>query len=208
MATLKAKLQKKKRKAVRKQIATYEGRVLTPKNVIKDPARIMRDPKTGAMIAASNDDIGTRERRAHDLVEIEGTGQPHARVVTATQLDTLLARKNLAFEKDGDHQRLWLAGDQLRKDFYLAGMQPRVISTLSDAPGGEGEVTDRMIAARRRYQKALAQIGPILSPILVHVICDDQPINGWGKKRGRDQKTISMTLFKAALETLALYYGY
>lgn len=206
MSKLKAKLPRKQRRAIRKQIAGY---AIRGADLVKDPALLLRDPKTGVMIAASNDDVGTGERRAHDVIEREGTGQPHARVVTASQLDTMLSRKNLAFDKDDDHQRLWHAGDQLRRDWYKAGKQPRIISVLSDAPKGKGEITDEMIDAGRRCDAALAAVGPILSPVLVHVICDDRPIaDAMRNKRSGHEKMVAMTLFKAALATLAIYYRY
>jgi len=195
-----------RRKSIREQINGYAKK---PSQFKTDPSHLLRDRKTGLVIAPSNDDFGTKERRAHDRVELEGDKtKPHARVTTATLLDTMRNRKNLAFEKDGDHERLWNAGDRLRADFYLAGMEPRVISTLNDLPGGKGEMSDRAIAARQRMASALAAVGPLLAPILQHVVCDDKPISEWSRKRGRQAEIVSMTLFKAAIETLAHHYGY
>jgi len=192
-------------RSVKEQIKTYAK---SPKSMRKDPAHLMRD-KGGVIVAASNDDYGPRERHRHDVVEKEGEqAQAHARIVTATQLDTMRSRKNLGLEKDDDQQRLWNAGDRLRSDFYLAGMQPRVISTLTPLPGGKGEMSDRMIGARARFNQAVAAVGPVLAPILTHVVCDDQPVNTWMRKSGRHSETIAMTLFKAAIATLAHHYGY
>ncbi|TXH34050.1 MAG: hypothetical protein E6Q98_19955 [Rhodospirillaceae bacterium] len=204
-ANLKA-IEKQARKKIRKDIRSY---AIKPGDVVTDPAVILRD-REGVAVAVSNDDFGTTERRQHDTVKIVNEGKPeiHARVTTVTPLDTMLNRKQLAWEKDGDHQRLWMAGDHLRRDFYLAGMQPRIISTLSPLPSGKGEISDRAIGARRRYQQAIDAVGPILSPVLIHVVCDDLPVNTWSKRGGRRDEIISMTLFKAALETLAHYYGY
>lgn len=210
MAKLKAKRKKldpTREKQIRAQIDGYAKR---PKDFRTDPTRLMRDPKTGLILAPSNDDYGTPERRGHDTVEIEGEkAQAHARVVTATVLDTMLHRKELDFDKkEGDHHRLWLAGDRLRRDFHMAGMEPRVISTLTQLPAGKGELSDNAIDARRRIKLAGQAVGPVLEPILVHVVCHDQPATRWGKRRGWRADLEAMTLFRAALQALAFHYGY
>ena len=203
---LQAVLSGKRLQEVKEQIKTYAK---SPKGMRKDPAHLMRD-RAGVIVAASNDDYGPKERHRHDVVEKEGeAAQAHVRIVTATVLDTMKSRKNLGFDKDEDQQRLWNAGDRLRSDFYLAGMQPRVISTLTPLPGGgKGEMSNRMVDARNRFNAALNAVGPVLSPILLHVVCHDQPVNSFLKRKGSQSETVASTLFKAALATLTHHYGY
>ncbi|MDY0882293.1 DUF6456 domain-containing protein [Dongia soli] len=204
-ANLKA-IEKSARKKIRKDIRSY---AIKPSDVVTDPAVILRD-RAGVAIAVSNDDFGTTERRQHGEVKIEKeNSDTHARVMTATVLDTMLNRRELDFDKEsGDHQRLWLAGDQLRRDFHIAGMQPRVVSTLMQLPAGKGEMSDMAIDARRRIMLAGRAVGPVLEPILVHVICHDLPAKHYGRGRGLRAEIANITMFRAAIATLAYHYGY
>jgi hypothetical protein len=72
------------------------------------------------------------------------------------------------------------AGERLRRDYTIARMMPRVTSSWESpaaggarraAPGDGIAVRDAALAARTRVQKALGEVGPELSGILVDVCC-------------------------------------
>ena len=70
------------------------------------------------------------------------------------------------------------AGDRLRSDFERAGLAPRLTRGLDDAPSRTRRGPDRADAmtaaqldARRRYEAAVAAMGPGLSDVAVRVCC-------------------------------------
>jgi hypothetical protein len=72
----------------------------------------------------------------------------------------------------------YLAGERLRSDFERAHFQGRVttrwdLSATSGRSGGNAvaELSDGAIAARERYHRAIAAVGPELAGILVPVCC-------------------------------------
>ncbi len=71
-----------------------------------------------------------------------------------------------------------MAGERLRSDFERAHFQGRVttrwdLSATSGRSGGNAvaELSDGAIAARERYHRAIAAVGPELAGILVPVCC-------------------------------------
>jgi hypothetical protein len=102
------------------------------------------------------------------------------------------------------------AGEKLRRDFTLAQLTPRMGVDLSRvvSPGaGTGDnITDIALAARQRFNKALAAAGPGLSDLLFDVCCHLMPLEGaeaargWAKRSGR-------VVLRIALARLAAHYG-
>jgi len=102
------------------------------------------------------------------------------------------------------------AGEKLRRDFTLGQLTPRMGVDLT-APvmtgGGGGEqIGDIALAARQRFNRALASVGPGLSDLLFDVCChltaleSAEARRGWSKRSGR-------VVLKLALDRLAAHYG-
>lgn len=112
-----------------------------------------------------------------------------------------------------EHQ--YEAGDRLRRDFTLARMDPRVTTdwTLALAPGGArragadfADASDRVLAARERFAKALTAVGPGLGDVLLAVCCHLEGLEdaerglGWPRRAGK-------VVLQIALDRLAAHYG-
>lgn len=70
----------------------------------------------------------------------------------------------------------FLAGEKLRGDYELSRLERRVTVDWGGLGMGQGggmaaELTDSMLDARRRVQKALDAVGPELASILIQVCC-------------------------------------
>lgn len=102
------------------------------------------------------------------------------------------------------------AGEKLRRDFTLGQLTPRMGVDLTRAVtgggGGQDNLSDIALAARQRFNKALAAAGPGLSDLLFDVCCHLAPLEsaedkrGWAKRSGR-------VVLKIALDRLAAHYG-
>ena len=127
-----------------------------------------------------------------------------------------LARRR---DKDGKpliSQEEFNAGERLRADFWFAQMTPKVTmswnATFSSrkerrsAPGIGMEMSDRIVGARERVQRALQAVGPELSGILIDVCChlkgleDTERAIGWPQRSGK-------VVLQLALTRLARHYG-
>lgn len=103
------------------------------------------------------------------------------------------------------------AGERLRRDYELAMMAPCVTMRWDGARvdgGGDGALnpTEAQIAAKRRFDAAVAAVGPGLSDILWRVVCAHEALPvaekglGWPARAGR----LVLTL---ALDRVAAHYG-
>jgi uncharacterized protein DUF6456 len=106
------------------------------------------------------------------------------------------------------------AGDRLRRDYTLAQLAPRLGVDLS-APvvmGRRGAeraqlLSDTVIAAKQRFNRAMAELGPGLSDLLFDVCCqltgleDSERAFGWPTRTGK-------VVLGLALDRLALHYGF
>ncbi len=109
--------------------------------------------------------------------------------------------------------RQFLAGEQLRDDWERAQLAPSVTMRWTAAPSagrsGTGDaiadLTHGQLAARRRFDEAVAAAGPGLSDILWRIVCagegmrDAEQALGWPARAGR----LVLTL---ALDRLADHY--
>ena len=108
------------------------------------------------------------------------------------------------------------AGERLRADFWRAQMTPRVTQDWSMAasnkrsrrasPGAGVDISDAVIAARQRVQRALEAVGPELAGVLIDVCChlngleDAEKAAGWPQRSGK-------VVLQLALTRLARHYG-
>jgi hypothetical protein len=105
--------------------------------------------------------------------------------------------------------RQFEAGDRLRGDYETAAMGPRVtMRWTARVDGGGGDAVDptlAQIAAKRRFDAALAAAGPGLADIVWRVVCAGEGVPlaektlGWPARAGRLVLTF-------ALDRLADHY--
>ena len=111
-------------------------------------------------------------------------------------------------------QRQYDAGERLRTDWERAQLAPRVTMSWDAAPvsrGGRGcssvepDLSGAQIDAKRRFEAALAAVGPGLADILWRIVCagegmrDAETALGWPARAGK----VVLTL---ALDRVAAYY--
>ena len=107
--------------------------------------------------------------------------------------------------------RQFEAGERLRGDYEMAAMGPRVTMRWSarvdgGGSGGEPDPSGAQIAAKRRFDEAMASAGRGLGDVLWRVICANEGLPaaekalGWPARAGR----VVLTL---ALDRLAGHYG-
>lgn len=125
----------------------------------------------------------------------------------------------IAHRKDADGSP-WLgsehlaAGDRLRSDFTLSGLSPRmgIAWDLGIAQGAKGfqpnqlELTETIIAARQRLQRAMRAVGPSCADLLLDVCCFLKGLEQIELERGWPQRSAKLAL-RFALEALARHYG-
>lgn len=110
--------------------------------------------------------------------------------------------------------RQFEAGERLREDYEMAALGPRVTMRWDAAPAARGggmphgrlDPTTAQIAAKRRFDAAVAAAGPGLADIVWRVICAGETVPvaekalGWPARAGR----LVLTL---ALDRVASHYG-
>jgi hypothetical protein len=110
--------------------------------------------------------------------------------------------------------RQYQAGEQLRADWERAQLAPSVTmrwdaARTGRAPGSaEGRLTpgEAQVAAKRRFDAAVAQVGPGLSDVLWRIVCAGEGMReaeqalGWPARAGK-------LVLGLALDRLADHYG-
>ncbi len=106
--------------------------------------------------------------------------------------------------------RQFEAGERLRGDYEMAALGPRVTMRWEarvDGGGGDGlDPATAQIAAKRRFDAAVEEVGPGLNDVLWRVVCACEGLPatekalGWPVRAGR----VVLTL---ALDRLARHYG-
>ena len=106
--------------------------------------------------------------------------------------------------------RQFEAGERLRSDYETASLAPRV--TMRWVPRVDGGIADELdpttaqIAAKRRFDAAIAAAGPGLADILWRIVCACEGMTaaekalGWPARAGR-------LVLGFALDRLADHYG-
>jgi len=125
-----------------------------------------------------------------------------------------MAESPLGWLKSRGHvsDRQFDAGEQLRGDWERAQLAPSVTMRWDAAPGGRTsneaalDPTEAQVAARRRFDKAVAAVGPGLTDILWRVVCAGEGMReaeqalGWPARAGK-------LVLCLALDRLADHYG-
>jgi len=103
------------------------------------------------------------------------------------------------------------AGERLRADFTLAGLDPRITtdwSRLGAGSGGSGglSASEAMLAARQRFDAALTAVGPEFAGPLTDLCCFLKGIEQLERERGWPARAGKLVL-RLALSALARHYG-
>lgn len=110
--------------------------------------------------------------------------------------------------------RQYEAGARLRGDFETASLGPRVTMRWDPAPRGSGQraapepmdSTLAQIAAKRRFDAAIAAVGGGLSDILWRVVCAGEGLGAAEKGLGWPSRAGKLVLC-LALDRVADHYG-
>ena len=185
--------------------------------VRRDGARVARTPAGTAMLRRLLSDPDAthaeqhRERRA-GTIERDGARE----AVTFNAVESPLGRLAALRERDGSaflHPEAAEAGRRLLSDFERAQLRPSVTmrwemgaSTGSAARGADrSDPTDSAMAARRRYERAVAALGPRLGPALVDAVCHEMGLADVERRHDWPARSGKM-LLREALERLAAHY--
>jgi hypothetical protein len=151
------------------------------------------------------------ERALPDPVDQPGQRARPRRSVTVNLLESPLG---WLWSRGLISQRQFDAGERLRGDWTIAGLGPRVTMRWDAALGtgrrhgleGALDPTLAGIAAKRRFEGAVAAAGKGLDDILWRVVCSGEGLEtaegalGWPKRSGK----LVLTL---ALDRVADFYG-
>lgn len=150
-----------------------------------------------------------RSMAKRELVEAAGGGS--MRVVTVN-----LAESPLSWlaSRGRINRRQFDAGEQLRRDWTMAQLGPRVtmrwdVSPSGGARQGGGEMLDPTLAqieAKRRFDCAAAAVGRGLNDVLWRVVCAGEGLEVAEKKMGWPVRAGKVVL-GLALDRLADHYG-
>jgi len=155
------------------------------------------------------------QHRDTEIVRIrlpDGTAGPAAINLNESPLAQLARRKasnGAAFLSEVELR----AGERLRVDYTRASIMPRlsanwvasVSSGKRSASQGGVELTDAILAARQRVERALNAVGPELSGILIDVCCFLKGMGTVETERRWPARSAKIVL-KAALSALGRHY--
>jgi len=138
--------------------------------------------------------------------------------VTVNEDESPLARLRRTNGRDGAPligAAEYAAGERLRADFTRGQMMPRVTANWSasvslrrrgDGGGGMIEMTDAIVAARQRVDRALEAVGPEFSGLLLDFCCFLKGIEEVERERLWPARSAKLVL-RLALASLARHYG-
>lgn len=140
----------------------------------------------------------------------EAKGRARGRTVTVNLAESPLS---WLYTRGFLSDRQLLAGETLRADYSAAAMEPRVTMRWDAVPSGRSRrnapeglaPSERMVAAKARFDAAIAVVGPDLADIAWRVVCAGEAITvaeralSWPVRSGR-------LVLKIALDRLADFY--
>ena len=131
------------------------------------------------------------------------------RTVTVNEAESPLARLRMRGQITPAQ---FEAGERLRQDFTLGGLSPRVCADLtapiSNSVRGARPVSmaETLIAARQRFRRAMASVGPGLSDLLFDVCCHLKGLESVEASYAWPTRSAKVVL-QIALDRLAAHYG-
>jgi hypothetical protein len=175
-------------------------------------------------------DLGIAALRRH-LSGADGFGAQHQARVTEQIDDVKLGRVTVTVNADESPlSRLrrakgrdgaaligaaeFAAGERLRADFTRGQLMPRITSSWSvgiagrrpGEGGGIAEMSDAIVAARQRVDRALRAVGPDFAGLLLDFCCFLKGIEQIERERAWPVRSAKLVL-RLALASLARHYG-
>jgi hypothetical protein len=138
--------------------------------------------------------------------------------VTVNEDESPLSRFRRTRGRDGEPligAAEFAAGERLRADFTRGQLMPRVTANWSasvalrrrgDGGGGMAEMTDAIVTARQRVDRALEAVGPDFSGLLLDFCCFLKGIEEIERERSWPARSAKLVL-RLALASLARHYG-
>jgi hypothetical protein len=138
--------------------------------------------------------------------------------VTVNEDESPLSRFRRTKGRDGEPligAAEFAAGERLRADFTRGQLMPRVTANWSasvslrrrgDGGGGMAEMTDAIVTARQRVDRALEAVGPDFSGLLLDFCCFLKGIEEIERERSWPARSAKLVL-RLALASLARHYG-
>lgn len=151
-----------------------------------------------------------KQRLVERELTVEGPAQRAARA-GGRSVTVNLAESPLTWLHARGHvsDREFAAGELLRRDYEGAALAPRVTMRWSPVPGSArgapSHPTERRLAARARFDGALAAAGSGLADVLWRVVCDGLALGeaermlGWPARSGK-------LVLRFALQRVAEFY--
>lgn len=141
-----------------------------------------------------------------DTVLEDGESRAVIRNEAENALYWLFRRKRISEEQ-------FLAGERLRQDYTQARLEARItadwereIDRLRRGRPGSHPITDRALAAKRRFHNAVETVGPELSGMLIEVCCLAAGIEQAERRLALPVRS-GKTILSLALTRLARHYG-
>lgn len=149
----------------------------------------------------------------HQNVGISGVKHEAMKNINESPLSMLFNRKT--------SKQPWLsaeqfdAGERLRSDFEFCQLTPKITASwdptrsLNKNGGGRkpaDTLTDRVLGARQRFNRALDAVGPEFSGVLLDVCCFLKGMEQVERERQWPRRSAKL-LLKAALSALARHYN-
>lgn len=138
-------------------------------------------------------------------------------IVTVNEAESPLSRLRRSKGRDGRPligPAEFVAGERLRADFTRGQLMPRVTANWSASValrrradgGGMAEMTDAVVAARQRVDRALGAVGPDFAGMLLDFCCFLKGIEEIERERSWPARSAKLVL-RLALASLARHYG-
>ena len=193
--------------AVRRGLVDRQGGRLTLSDLGK---RALRRHLAGA-------DGFAAQHQARAAVTLED-GRDGRITVTRNEDESPLARLRRQRGRDGApliDSAEFAAGERLRADFTRGQLMPRITSSWSagtsgrrrgEGSGGMAEISDAIVAARQRVDRALRAVGPDFAGLLLDFCCFLKGIEAIERERGWPVRSAKLVL-RLGLASLARHYG-
>jgi|TARA_R100001530_G_scaffold135390_1_gene112485 hypothetical protein len=151
----------------------------------------------------SQSDLGPEEKLKHGEYTVEETMIPGVLRLRNREHDPLdrCLNRNQITRKQYD------AGVRFQKDFYIARMTPYFASpNLSGLRLGPiADSADRVIMARDRVQKAISQLGVMLTDCAINIVGSGHSAADWAKGKNIASRS-GIDILRLALSELAKHY--
>jgi hypothetical protein len=186
-------------------LAEWRGGVARSRLVLTDAGRLLAR-KTAPLRA---------DETTNGLINEERNFGAGPERVTINERESPLAW--LARRKGANGQPLldpvcFAAGERLRADYERTGLSPRVTTDWNRFGSGStsgragSTLSDTMIAARQRMERALREVGSDMAGLLVDICCYLKGLDCVERERGWPPRSAKLVL-GMALKRLATHYG-